>query len=315
MESLLPEVTDRACYNELFREDRHWERAIAHLAEKHGLSGKIQRGSRGSHIVYRIGDHWLKLMAPIFRSEMAFELSGLRAVHGNLSVPTPQVIAEGELEGWPYVVLTHVAGEPIRNVWAKFSPAQKSSLAEQIAQITREISRCQPDDVITKRFDWNVFIASQYEDCEEQQRKKGVPDRWLASLRDFLHRFDLSEFQTHEPVFLHADLTFDHFLVSGGHDPKVTGVIDMADCQVGHFEYELVAPSIFVFKSDPGPLKRYLSRCGNGDRNMNGRFSEKLLAWSILHRYFSMISYFQSEMSACESGDYSSLARMVFPLD
>jgi hypothetical protein len=47
---------------------------------------------------------------------------------------------------------------------------------------------------------------------------------------------------------------------------------------------------------------------------LNSRYSEKLLAWSILHRYFSIIGYFQNELNACVPGDFKSLAHMVFPL-
>ena len=35
---------------------------------------------------------------------------------------------------------------------------------------------------------------------------------------------------------------------------------------------------------------------------------------SVLHRYFSLISYFKGEMDECQPGDFSALAKMVFPL-
>ncbi len=314
MDSLLPQIADRKHYAELFKQNSHWDRAIKFLIEKHKLTGNVQRGVLGSHIVYRVGDCWIKLMAPLFAKDMAYELSGLRAVSGKLSVRSPEILGEGTLEGWQYVILSHIEGNPIRNVWTRLEQQHKTKLAEQIARVTIEISKCKADDVIENRFVWNEFIKNQYVSCEEQQKKKGLPDEWLAHVREFLHSFDLSEFQAHNQVFLHADLTFDHFLVSQDTEPRVSGIIDLADCQIGNFEYELCAPTVFIFKGSRPLLKQYLTRCGFALPDLNARFSEKLLAWSILHRYFSMISYFQEEMKACEPGDFKSLAQKVFPL-
>lgn len=314
MNRILPLINDRNHYNGLFRENSHWDPAIGFLTEKHHLKGPVQRGVLGSHIVYRVGDCWVKLMAPLFAQDMIYERSGLRAVDGNLSVKTPKIITDGNLEGWPYVILSHIDGEPIRNIWSQLREHQKIELADQIAIVTKEISRCRADDIIANRFVWNDFIQQQYELCEEQQKKKGLPDLWLKQLKDFLWDFDILEFQTKDPVFLHADLTFDHFLVTEGIEPKIAGIIDMADCQVGHFEYEFIAPTVFIFKGHQALLEQYLSQCGVSDTKMNQRFSEKLLAWSILHRYFSLNSYFQSEMSECKAGDFAALAEKVFPL-
>ena len=254
------------------------------------------------------------MMAPLFAKDMAFEISGLRAVQGMLSVPTPQIIAEGNIEGWLYIVLTHIEGKPIRDRWKGLPPDEKVALADQIAQVSKEMSQCSPDQTIRERFVWNDFIAGQYENFESQQMKKSLPESWLKTLGPFLKSFDVSEFQTSTPVFLHADLTFDHFLVSDGARPKVTGVIDMADCQVGNFEYELVAPCTFIFKSDRATLRKFLIGCGFREKELNQRFSEKLLAWSVLHRYFSLVTWFKDEMAEVEDGDFSGLAARIFPL-
>jgi hygromycin-B 7''-O-kinase len=314
MSLVLPQIKDRNHYKALFADNRHWDPAIAYLIEKHHLTGEVKRGVLGSHIVYRVGDCWIKLMAPIFAADMAFELSGLRTVEGRLSVSTPRIMAEGELEGWAYVILSHVDGEAIRNVWPKLDDDQKKTLTEQIATITRELSACRPDAVIEKRFNWNEFIQKQYDDCEIHQRKMDLPATWLSRLRPFLATFEGREFQTSHPVFLHADLTFDHFLVTTEKQPRISGLIDMADCQVGHFEYELVAPAVFLFSGKKTFLRHYLLQCGFSESQLNQRFSEKLLVWSILHRYFSLIGYYKAEMDSCRPGDFSALAKKIFPL-
>jgi hygromycin-B 7''-O-kinase len=315
--AILPEIQDRAHYSELFKESHHWAAAVDFIKAKHGLTGLPERAVLGSHIVYKVGEVWIKMMAPLFAKDMAFEISGLRAVYGRLSVPTPQIVAEGNVDGWSYIILTHVQGSPLRDRWKMLGPSERVALAGQIAQITKEIARCSPDMTIQKRFVWNNFIVGQYENYESQQLKKSLPDKWRATLGAFLKSFDSSEFKTTTPVFLHADLTSDHFLVSEGEGgkPQVTGIIDMADCQVGNYEYELVAPCTFIFKSDKATLREFLLGCGFQEKNMNQRFSEKLLAWSVLHRYFSLVSYFKDEMAEVQPGDFPGLAARVFPLE
>jgi hygromycin-B 7''-O-kinase len=311
---LLPVVRDRAHYSELFKENQHWLPAINSIAKKHGLDGNPERGVLGSHIVYRVGNCWIKLMAPLFAKDMAFEISGLKAVAEQLSVPTPQILAEGIFEEWRYVVISHIEGKPIRDLWKTYSVESKVKLATQIAQISKELSGCSADRIIQERFQWNDFIADQYTNFETQQKKKSLPEAWLEKLGPFIRSFDLLDFQTANPVFLHADLTYDHFLVAADGSSEVTGVIDMADCQLGHFEYELVAPCAFIFKSEPLALREYLIRCGFQENTLNQRFSEKLLVWSVLHRYFSLVTEFKAEMSSLPEGDFSRLAARVYPL-
>jgi hygromycin-B 7''-O-kinase len=313
--SLLPQILNRAHYKQLFQENSHWEKAVSFLVKKHQLAGAVQRGELGSHIVYKIGKVWIKLMAPLFAQDMAYELSGLRIVAGKLSVESPQILAEGELEGWPYVILSHVQGEAIRHIWTKLSFTEQLHLAAKLAKVTKEISKCTPDAVIMKRFDWNRFVAEQFHSCVDQQRNKQLPDLWLAEVKTFLDSFKVQEFETEKPVFLHADLTFDHFLVSHEAVPEVTGIIDMADCQTGHFEYELVAPCAFIFKGNAKLLREFLLGCGFSPAEMNQRFSEKLLAWSLLHRYFGLVTHFKAEMNECAPGDFKALAKKVYPLN
>jgi hygromycin-B 7''-O-kinase len=308
---ILPVVRDRAHYSELFKKSHRWSDAMEWIMRTHGLSGEPVRAALGSHIVYRVGDLWIKMMAPLFAKDMAFEVAGLKSVQGRLSVATPVVLAQGTLEDWPYVVMSHVDGAAVRDLWRTYSVREKVQLAQQIAQVAKEISACPADPVVSGRFDWQSFISGQYENCETQQQKKLLPAPWLKNLTPFLRSFELQEFLTPQPLLLHADLTFDHFLVNEG---KVSGIIDMADCQVGHFEYELVAPCAFIFKSEPATLRSFLENCGFEEAQLNQRFSEKLLAWAIMHRYFSVVTWFKHEMNDVEVGDFSELADRVFPL-
>lgn len=50
---LLPEIPDKIRYRELFNHDHVWRAAVEHLVRRHGICGKLHRGVKGSHFVYR----------------------------------------------------------------------------------------------------------------------------------------------------------------------------------------------------------------------------------------------------------------------
>jgi hygromycin-B 7''-O-kinase len=117
---------------------------------------------------------------------------------------------------------------------------------------------------------------------------------------------------TSKPVFLHADLTWDHFLVVENEaEPKVSGVIDFADCRLGHSEYDIPASAAYILKGDTEALRNYILGLGLNDLSQN--LSEKLLAWTCLHQYSDLNNYFKSEMTLVKPGNFSALAKMVYP--
>lgn len=316
MSKLLPEIIDRKQYGELFSQDAIWEQSIQHLADKHQLAGVPRRGVRGSHIVYRIGNSWIKVMAPLFARDMAYEVAGLECIVGRLNVDAPKILAQGVIEGWPYIVLSHVEGERIGDVWGSFNSTEKNSLARQIAKTTLELQACAANSVVRERGVWKEFIKARLENIVPHHKSKNLDPRWLEMLPTFLSQFDESEFVGKEEVFLHADLTWDHFLVSRHNDkPVISGVIDLADCRVGHSEYDIPASAAFIFKNEPASLREYLLGMGYPDSQLNQRLSEKLMAWTCLHFFSDLKNYFSAEMARHSPGDFSALAGSVFPLE
>lgn len=314
MSTLLPKIQNPQEYSILYKENTLWDTVIEHIARHRDLNGSIQRSPLGSHIVYRIGEYWIKLMAPIYAEDMKYEINGLRAIAGKLSVATPVILFEGDIESWKYIVMSHVEGQPVRHIWKDLSPKDKLSLAEQMARIISEIGRCESNSEIQNRFSWNDFIHNQYERIESVHRAKGLPEDWVSGVKGFIQSASLSDFQIQQPILMHADLTFDHFLISLDPAPQVSGIIDMADCQVGHPEYEILVPCCFIFKGDKEVLRHFLKSCGFQDSQLNHELSYKFMRWAILHRYCVLQKIFAKEMETCEAGDFHQLAEMIFPM-
>ncbi len=44
--------------------------------------------------------------------------AALLRLHDRLSVPIPQIVSEGERNGWPYLVITRMGGVNGKEAWA-----------------------------------------------------------------------------------------------------------------------------------------------------------------------------------------------------
>lgn len=315
-QQLLPRVANSDDFNKLFKQDSVWRPAIDHLIEKHDLEGELSRATRGSHIVYRVGELWIKLMAPIYAQDLIYEIAGLESIPEDFPYATPKILLKGELESWPYVVMTHAPGTRVGDIYPSLNHSLKVNLAKQFGQAAKALHQVTPQPAVRGRVDWNTFIRHQYQAVVQHHSKYQLSDKWLANLEAFIRKFPLHEFECKAPVFLHSDLTFDHFLIEPTSDESfnLASIIDFADCRYGHPEYELAASAVFLFKAQAEELSHFIEQAlGRLPEDLD-RFSEKLMAWTILHQYSRLPTYFEKEMASMEMADFGKLAKRVFPL-
>src|SRR5688500_13759338 len=134
--ALLPDVSDAAAYRAVFRDAATWMPAIDAIAARHGLDGgSLARAPDGGNVVWLAGSRVIKLFAPLYAGEHAAERGWLDQVAGRVRVGTPEVVADGELEGWPYLILTRVGGVPLTRVYATLDAAARIRVAEQLGAL------------------------------------------------------------------------------------------------------------------------------------------------------------------------------------
>jgi hygromycin-B 7''-O-kinase len=59
----------------------------------------------------------------------------LHHVDGQLGVATPEVVATGHLEGWPYLVMTRLGGVILADVWPSLAKPHCLFLGRQLGEI------------------------------------------------------------------------------------------------------------------------------------------------------------------------------------
>src|SRR2546423_571618 len=105
--SLLPVVSSEEEYRQVYRNGDLCLRAILEICRRHSLpADDLRRYSNGWTIVYAVGAGTvIKLFAPYDLRAFETERLVLGFLQGKLPVPTPGIIAAGNLDGWPYIVM------------------------------------------------------------------------------------------------------------------------------------------------------------------------------------------------------------------
>src|ERR1700761_504191 len=115
----LPSFADYDSYRPWRADASNWLPAAMDIARSHGLASLTPRPfATGTNVVVALdGRLILKIFPPMLRSQFISERGSLRQLHGKLGVPIPEIVAEGERDGWPYLVITRLAGILGRDAW------------------------------------------------------------------------------------------------------------------------------------------------------------------------------------------------------
>ena len=146
----------------------------------------------GSDVVMRCGDVVVKLSAPRWAAEIAAEADLLGRVQGHLSVRTPDRLAHGALDGWPYVIMRRIEGVPLGGAWPDLDAGGRRHVAAQIGRLLAELGRIPvPEDQIPV---WDTFLAAHRADAPVRLagRRAKPTQRWLDQIAPFLAQTALS---------------------------------------------------------------------------------------------------------------------------
>lgn len=246
----------------------------------------------GSDIVFGDGQVVVKLTRPRWADEIQAEARLLNQVQGRLPVQTPSVLASGRVEGWPFVVMTHVPGIAIAEIWPTLAAPERARLAVQIGETIRALHALPA----THDPGWEVWLR----DCEDSAvRRHRGPPHLVEAIPAFL-----TPFEPGAPVLLHTEIYDQHVLV----DPDrldVVSLIDFADGRVGDPRYEVPALVELLFREDHASLEACVAATGIE------LDADELLAWSLRHRYGQLERWLAFVSEA--PGSLSELARAVYP--
>lgn len=290
---LLPHLSSEDAYAAIYRDTNAWLPAMRAIAQRHGLPAtELEHAPPGTHVVFRAGaDRLIKLFAFPWRRDVVPERLVLQRLGGHPDILAPRLIAEGELEGWPYLIITAVNGMPLCEVWNEVGAPDRERIVVQLGELMAALHRVPTDGMDEIAVEWPAFLEARQNGSVAQQAEAGADACWLAQVRAYLDDLPALYEPGFRPVLLSADITDEHVMLArrGGHW-RLTGLIDFGDAMVGYPLYEFVATTCITRRSIHLRQLLFLAY-GFAEQELDAGLTRKLTAYALLHRFASIPDY------------------------
>ena len=278
----LPADPDARSFDALHDDPEAWREVITALAREHGhgVDAEVRLQTAGTVLVALVGDERvIKLYPPFLHDHFEFERAMLAHLHGRLSLPTPQLLASGEHEGWPYLVMSQLAGDVLTATWPTMSESERLELLRTLGALVAEVHALPVGPVAGFAPRWLDFIALQRQRCFTRQQRTGLPAHLLAQLDDFIGGPVPEGWPT---VLLTGEYTpFNLFT----RDHRLVAMFDFGDGLVGAREYDWLGPQCFLVAGDAARSRAFQAGL---DVHIDGEKRLALMRLLLLHRYSSL---------------------------
>ena len=263
-------------------------RAIIH---KHQLSeAPLTLFSDGTNIVFSYGESKvIKIFPPFHQSQFESERLVLKHLDGNLSIKTPTLEYEGELFGWPYIIMSKLEGTNLETLWETMPHHNKVVIIRELGALIREVHALPTDGLEAIDCHWPQFIEKQIANCVKQHQTKGLSTALVQQLPAFLESIKdlLPTFK--KPVILTGEYTPMNFLVQKVDGLwHISGLIDFGDAMLGLPQYDLLGPGAFLIQGDKQLLSTFLLAYGYLPHELTNKLSHQLTALMLLHQYSNL---------------------------
>lgn len=286
------------------------------IAHGHGMpTADPHVFSTGTNLVIGLGnDVILKIFPPIYRSQFVSERASLTLLRGRLGLPIPEIVFEGERDGWPYLVITRLSGIVASEVWPTLPEDQKEIVLGQIGATIAEVQRVPVGELALIEPRWDRFIAAQIEGCRARHMRLGLPQKFLDGLDDLLREVPMLIPLHAPPVILVGEYIPENFLVSrGGAGWRLSGLFDFSDVMTGWGEYDLLGPSAFMTAGMPRRVQSLLGGFGYAAADIDATLKRRLMALMLLHRASDPVRHICIEGWQEKADDLFELQDLIWP--
>ena len=274
----LPAAIDWTAFDALRDDLPAWRAAIESLAADWG-DGPVVQMAEGTVLVALIGrSHAIKLYPPFLRDHFEFERAALAQIGGRLQVPTPTLQGSGEYQGWPWLLMTQLHGEPLTAAWLGLSEAQKCALLSALGALAAQVHALPVADLRRHAPAWPDFLAAQRDRCRARQQRTGLPPHLLAQLEGFIQ----GDVPQGPDVILTGEYTPMNLLVQQG---RLSGMFDFGDGLVGPREYDWLGPLCFLAAGHAARCEAFMAGYGAA---LDAPLRLALLRLLLLHRYSNL---------------------------
>lgn len=264
-----------------------WRAVVQDLARAENVPTPVLAPyETGTNLVVDLdGKLVLKLFPPLHRSQFVSERATLRLLEGTLSIPTPRIVAEGEHDGWPYLIMTRLSGMLGSEVWPILNETEKNRVLLEVGRTIAEVQSVPPGELLSIEPAWPDFIARQIAGCKARHARQGLAPKLLDDLDELLAHAPSIVPLDAPPVILTGEWIPENFLLAEK-DGRwgLAAVIDFGDVMTGWHEYDLLGPSAFMCAGKVGRVRSLLDGYGMAPGEVDGAMRRRLLTLTVLHR-------------------------------
>ncbi|MCP3393148.1 aminoglycoside 3'-phosphotransferase/choline kinase family protein [Bradyrhizobium sp. CCGB12] len=310
----LPACADAASFRAFRSASPQWLPIALDIARSHGLDiSSPQVFSTGTNLVVGLGEKLiLKIFPPLLRAQFISERGSLTQLAGRLHLPIPEIVAEGTRDGWPYLVMTRLAGTLGSEVWPQLAEAQKERVLRQIGETIAAVQRAPLGALAQIEPRWDDFMRQQMLGCRARHTRLGLAPKFLAGLDDLLRDAAKLIPMDAPPVILIGEYIPENFLLACDDGQwSLAGLFDFGDVLAGWRDYDLLGPSAFMAAGRPGRVRSLLA--GFGYAKLDFALKRRLMALMLLHRASDLNSHIWIEGWQEKAADLVALQELIWP--
>jgi hygromycin-B 7''-O-kinase len=271
--------------------DPVWLAIGAEICRRHGIPHTlITRAEHGESVVLYVEDRFvLKIYRP-WKTGFGREKLALENVVRRLELEVPEIAAEGNVEGYDYLITTRIPGRLMtRAEWLSVDRDAQIGLLHQLAdglQVLHSVDSGRID------FDWAEFVRKQAAGAVERQRSEGGNPEWLERLPSYIDE-NLRLIPLDGPhVFLHGDVHFGNIRIVEHHGRlKIAGLFDFADSLRGFHAYDFIAVGVLMIQGQGDLQREFFRRYGYADAAINEELRRTMMLLTIFYEWSSLRRY------------------------
>jgi hygromycin-B 7''-O-kinase len=283
----LPDARNIEAFRAWRAEPSLWLPLAIDIARSHSLAhDAIQPFSTGTNLVAAL-DHRLilKIFPPLFQSQFVSEQAALSQLYGHLSVPIPEILFEGERDGWSYLIITRLNGVLGTTAWPLLPENQKEIVLGQIGETIAQVQRVPTGGLTHLEPTWKQFIRQQCEGCRSRHIHLGMPQKFWAELDDIIEQAPTIIPLDAPPAILTGEYIPENFLLScHSGNWQLSGLFDFGDVMTGWKEYDLLGPSAFMIQGMPRRFRSFFRGFGYSAADLDQALTRRLMTLMLLHR-------------------------------
>ncbi|MCA1363803.1 aminoglycoside 3'-phosphotransferase/choline kinase family protein [Bradyrhizobium sp. IC3069] len=310
----LPHFTDAASFRAFRSASAQWLPIALDIARSHGLdAGSPHVFATGTNLVVGLGETLvLKIFPPLLAAQFVSERAALTQLKGRLHLPIPEIVAEGMRDGWPYLVITRLAGTLGSEVWPSLPEPQKERLLHQIGETIASVQRAPLGPLAHIEPRWDAFMRQQMQGCRGRHERLGLAPKFLEGLDDLLRDAAKLIPMDAPPVILIGEYIPENFLLACDDGQwSLGGLFDFGDVLTGWRHYDLLGPSAFMAAGRPGRVKSLLE--GFGYTTLDFTLKRRLMALMLLHRASDLNAHICIEGWQDKANDLVELQELIWP--